>query len=456
MATASDQDSTQFEGSPSRFSRLGKGPAGLVRAVVPASWPRPRPGGLWRHADFTRLWAAQSISAVGAQVSLLAVPLIAVLTLQASPFAVGLLGFIANLPVLLIGLIAGVWVDRLRRRPILIAADLGRAALLLVIPIAWWSDALSMPLLYAVTLGTGLLTVLFDVAFLAYLPGLVERRDLVEGNSKLEASASSSQVVGPGLAGWLIGVAGAPVALLLDAVSFVASAFFLARIETPEPPATPHAARASVWSEMRDGLRLVRQSKILAALTACGATTSFSAWIFFAVYVLYMTRELGLTAEAVGLVFATGGFGALVGAMLAGPARRRFGLGRTLVGGQLFFGVTGLFVPLAIFVPSIALEVVVATEFLQWLGVIVYDVNAVSLRQAVITRGTEGRVNATARFLSWGLRPFGALAGGVLGGLIGLPWTLVVGEVGIFAAVLWLIWSPIPRLRELPGSSAPS
>ncbi|MDQ3467442.1 MAG: MFS transporter, partial [Chloroflexota bacterium] len=352
---------------------------------------RPPRGGLWRHADFTRLWAAQSISAVGSQVSLLALPLIAVLTLEASPFAVGVLGFVGGLPVLLIGLIAGVWVDRLRRRPLMIAADLGRAILLLTIPIAWWQGALSMSLLCVVTLLTGLLSVLFDVSFLSYLPTLVSRDALVEGNSKLEASASSSQVVGPGLAGWLVGVAGAPVALVLDAASFLASALVLTRIQAPEPASRPATDRASLWTEMKDGLRLVRQSRILAALVACGATTSFSAWIFYAVYVLYMTRELGLTAEAVGLVFATGGAGALAGAMLAGPVRRRFGVGPTLVGGQLFFGLTGLFVPLALFLPSIALEIVVATEFLQWLGVIVYDINAVSLRQAITPRGAEGR-----------------------------------------------------------------
>ncbi len=454
MVPSSDQESAPAKLGRSRLSRLPNKPAILSRSLPRAPWLRPPRGGLWRHADFTRLWAAQSISAVGSQVSLLALPLIAVLTLEASPFAVGVLGFVGGLPVLLIGLIAGVWVDRLRRRPLMIAADLGRAILLLTIPIAWWQGALSMSLLCVVTLLTGLLSVLFDVSFLSYLPTLVSRDALVEGNSKLEASASSSQVVGPGLAGWLVGVAGAPVALVLDAASFLASALFLTRIQAPEPASPPAADRASLWTEMKDGVRLVRQSRILAALVACGATTSFSAWIFYAVYVLYMTRELGLTAEAVGLVFATGGAGALAGAMLAGPVRRRFGVGPTLVGGQLFFGLTGLFVPLALFVPSIALEIVVATEFLQWLGVIVYDINAVSLRQAITPRGAEGRVNATSRFLAWGVRPFGSLLGGLLGGLIGLPWTLVVGEIGIFLAVFWLIWSPIPKLQELPRAAS--
>ena len=414
---------------------------------------RGRPGELWRRGDFVRLWAAQSISAVGSQVTLLALPLVAALTLEASAFEIGVLAAAETAPFLLVGLFAGVWVDRLRRRPILIATDLGRAALLLAIPLAAWLGLLGMPLLYAVALLTGTLTLFFDVAFLSYLPALVERDELVEGNSKLQASSSTAQVVGPGLAGALVGAVGAPFALLLDAVSFVASAGFLARIRTPEPPPA-RAAEAHVWREIGEGLGFVRREKVLWALAACSATVNVFAWVFFAVYLLYMTRDLGLGPGAVGLVFATGGVGALIGAIAADPLRRRFGLGPTIVGAQLLFGLTGLVIPLAALFPEIALEMVVASEFLQWLTVLVADVNGVSLRQALTPERVRGRVNATMRFLIWGPRPFGSLLGGALGGVIGLAPTLVVGELGMLAAVAWLVMSPLPGMKEMPEAAA--
>ncbi len=412
---------------------------------------RWRPGGLWRRGDFVRFWAAQSISAVGSQVTLLALPLVAALTLEASAFEVGVLAAAETAPFLLVGLFAGVWVDRLRRRPVLIATDLGRAALLLAIPLAAWLDLLGMPLLYVVALLTGTLTLFFDVAFLSYLPALVGREELVEGNSKLQASASTAQVVGPGLAGALVAAIGAPFVLLLDAVSFVASAGLLARIRAPES-APERTAQPHVWREIGEGLRVVRRDAILRALAASSAMVNVFAWVFFAVYVLYLTRELGLGPGAVGLVFATGGIGALIGAVAADPIRRRFGLGPTIVGAQLLFGLTGLVIPLAVLFPEIALEMVVASEFLQWLTVLVADVNAVSLRQALTPERLRGRVNATMRFLIWGPRPLGSLLGGVLGGAIGLAPTLVVGELGMLAAVAWLVASPLPGVKEMPAA----
>lgn len=406
-------------------------------------WPSRRLTGLWRQSDFRRFWAAQAVSAVGSQVTLLALPLIAALTLKASPFQVGVLAATETAPFLLIGLFAGVWVDRRRRRPILIAADLARAALLATIPLASVMGVLGMGLLYAVALLTGTLTLFFDVAFLSYLPALVGRDGLIEGNSKLQVSSSTAQVAGPGLAGWLIGIAGAPFAVTIDAVSFLVSGLLVTRIGTPEPAPKSVADEPHVWREIGEGLRTVRRDATLRALAACSATTSVFAWVFFAVYVLYMTRNLGLTPGAIGLVFATGGVGALAGALVAGPAARRFGQGRAIVWGQLLFGLFGLVVPLAVLVPAIALPMVVASEFLQWMAVVVYDVNALSLRLARTPDRLQGRVNATMRFLVWGLRPVGSLLGGYLGGAIGLPWTLVVGELGMLLAVGWLVGSPL-------------
>lgn len=407
----------------------------------------PRLGGLWRQPDFVRFWGAESISQVGSQVTVLALPLIAALTLRASPFEVGLLAAAGSAPPLLVGLLAGVWVDRLRRRPLLIVADLGRAALLLTIPLAAVAGLLSMPLLYGIALLTGTLTVLANVAYASYLTTLVRRAELAEGNGKLEASRSTALVVGPGVAGALIGVVGAPLVLVVDAASFLASAVLLGRIRTPEPPPGPRSGRR-VWHEIGEGLAVVGRHRILRPLALSAGTTELFAFVFFAVYVLYFTRELGLTPAAIGLVFATGGVGALIGALLAAPAGRRFGQGPAIVAAQLLFGLSGLLIPLAVFLPAIALEMVVASEFLQWLTIMTVNVNALSLRQALTPDGLQGRVNATFRFLVGGSQPLGSLLGGLLGGAIGLPWTLVVGEVGMLLAVGWLVASPLPRLRR--------
>jgi MFS family permease len=405
--------------------------------------------GLWRHADFVRFWAAQSVSAVGSQITLVALPLLAALTLDASAGQMGVLAAASGAPFLLFGLLAGVWVDRLRRRPLLVAADLGRAAVLAAVPLAALLDALRIELLWAVAFLVGSLTVLFDVAYLAYLPTLVRRDQLLEGNAKLEASASVGQVAGPGLAGALVGLLTAPVAILLDALSYLASALFLGRIRTPEPAAAP-AAESHVWREIGEGLGAVRRDRVLRALAACAATTNLFGFAFLAIYVLYMTRELGLGATGVGLVFALGGVGALAGAVLAGPITRRLGVGRTTIGAQALFGLFGLTVPLAVLFPGIALPMVAAAEFSQWLALLVFQVNAVSLRQARAPARLRGRVNATMRFLISGMQPVGSLLGGLLGGWLGLAPTLVLAIVGMMLGVLWLLASPLPALHDLP------
>ena len=429
------------------------------RAEQTPRWPSWWPKGLWRHLDFLCLWMAESISQLGSQVTPLALPLLAAVTLQASPFQVGLLAALAWTPWLVFGLVAGVWVDRLRRRPLMIAADLGRAAVLATVPLAAVLGLLRIEVLYAVALLTGVLTVFFDVAYLAYLPTLVARDRLIEGNSKLESSASTAQIAGPGIAGVLIPLVGAAGVILLDAVSFVGSALLIGRIRTKEP-ARGAVGRAEgdapaedrhVLREIGEGLRAVARQPILRSLAAASATTNLAGYLFLSIYVLYMIDELHLSSAAVGLVFAVGGVGALVGTVAAGPARTRFGVGPTILGAQVLFGVTGLLVPLAVLAPAIALPLVVAAEFLQWMMVLVYNVNAVSLRQAITPDRVMGRVNATMRFLVWGTRPFGALLGGILGGLIGLPLTLVVGEIGMFVAFAWLLASPLPRLRAVPA-----
>ncbi len=412
--------------------------------------------GLWRHREFLKYWTASAISDVGSQVTALALPLIGALTLAATPWQMGLLTASSTAPILLVGLFAGVWVDRRRRRPVLIASDVGRAVLLLTIPLASVLGLLTIELLCIVALLIGVLNVFFDVAHLAFLPVLVEREHLVDGNAKLEVTAAGAQVVGPSFGGALVGVLGAPFAVLLDALSFLVSGWLITRTRATEPPPAAPVARSSVWTEIREGFRVVLAQPLLRALVAASATMNFFGRMFLAVYVLYMTRDLGLGPVGVGLVLATGGIGSLAGALVAGPTTRRLGPGPMLILSQLVFGLTGLLVPLAILVPPLAIAMLVASEFGQWMAVIVYYVNAVSVRQAITPDRLQGRVNATIRFLGGGALPIGALAGGALGTVIGLAWTLVVAQLGTLLGFVWLLFSPVRELRTLPTLAPPT
>lgn len=410
-------------------------------------WPR---NGLWRHPGFLKLWAADSISQLGTQLTALALPLIAALSLNAGAGQMGLLVAAETAPALLAGLVVGVWVDRIRRKPVMVAADLGRAALLAAIPILWALDALRMEALYAVGFGVGLLTVFFDIAYLAFLPTLVRRDELQEGNGKLEASASFAQVAGPGLGGGLIGLITAPGAVVFDVVSFVASAVFIGRIDVDEPPPSPAAKERGFLASIGEGLRAVAVDPILRGLVLCSATITFFGWAFLAVYVLYMTEDLGLGATEIGFVFASGGAGALIGAVLSGPAAKRFGVGPTIVVSRLLMGIFGLTVPIAVLAPTVALPMVVFAEFAQWLAMIVANVNTISLRQAVTPDRLQGRVNATWRFIVGGVVPIGGLMGGLIGEWFGVQTTLVIGIVGMLASVIWVWFSPLRHLREIP------
>lgn len=409
--------------------------------------------GLWRDREFLKYWTASAISDVGSQITMLALPLIGALTLMATPWQMGALTAAGTAPIVIIGLFAGVIVDRLRRRPVLITADIARAALLLTVPLASVLGILRIEILYAVAFAVGALSLLFDVAHLAFLTSLVRREDLVDGNSKLEVTAATAQVVGPGLGGAIIGFLGAPFAVVLDALSFLVSGWLIKRTRALEPPRERGDERSSIWREIREGLGVVFAQPILRALMGCSATVNLFGRMFLAVYVLYMTRDLGLGPVGVGLVLATGGLGSLAGAFVGAPATRRFGFGPVLIASALAFGLTGLLVPLAVLFPSVALPMVVASEFGQWMSILVYYVAAITVRQAMTPDRLQGRVNATIRFVAGSALPVGALIGGALGGVIGLPLTLVVAELGTVLGVVWLVLSPVRSLRGLPEPS---
>jgi predicted MFS family arabinose efflux permease len=343
-----------------------------------------------------------------------------------------------------------VWVDRVRRRPVMIATDLGRAALLLIIPLAAVSGVLRIEILYAVLLSTGALTVLFDVANMSLLPSLVATDRIVESNTKLQSTSAAAHVVGPSVGGVLVSLLTAPFALLVDALSFVISAAFIARTRVAEAPPETRGGRSGVVGEITEGVHVVIDDRVLRALAGASATTILFGRMFMAVYVLYMTRVLGLSAVGVGLVFATGGVGSLAGSIVAERLARRFGPGPTMIGAQVAFGLTGMLVPLAVFVPSWALPMIIASEFAQWMAILVYWVNAISVRQAITPDRVLGRVNATMRFLAGGANPIGAVIGGALGGVIGIPLTLVVASFGMLLGFLWPLLSPVRGLSAMP------
>jgi MFS family permease len=411
-----------------------------------------RRGGLWDNRDFLKLWGAESVSQVGSQVTLVALPLAAALELDASPSQMGILTAAGTLPYLILGLFAGVWVDRLRRRPILLAMDLGRALTLLAVPIAWALDLLRIELLYAVALFAGVQTLFYEVAWVSFLPVVVRRDQLVEGNSKLHGSASAAQVAGPGMAGLLVGLITAPFALLVDAASFLASALAITRIRTHEPAPERHAEQ-HVFREMVEGLRAVFGNASLRAIALSGAFNGFFGYMFLAVYVLYMVEDLGLSSTEVGLVFSLGGLGAVIGAIIAEPVKRRFGIGPAVVAGRVLFGAGGLMVPLAVRFPSVEVPIVLTAEFVQWLVLVMAAVNEISLRQAIAPHRLLGRVSATMRFMNTGMVPLGALAGGFLGEQIGLRGTLVVGVIGMFLGAFWVWASPLRSMRTEPANS---
>jgi MFS family permease len=412
-----------------------------------------RLSGLLRHPDFLKLWTGQSVSLFGSQVTRLALPFTAILTLHATPAQMGILGAVQLAPFLLLGLFVGVWVDRLHRRPILIAADIGRALLLSAIPLMALTHTLRIEYMYAVGFALGTLELFFDVAYMSFLPSLIEREQLVDGNSMLQMSDSVAQVAGPGLGGALVQLLTAPLAILVDALTFLASAISIVAIGAREEPVQTEA-RGNVWSELREGLKLVIGNPLLRAIGGCTATLNLSANALFTVYMLYCTGTLGLKPAVIGAVFAIGGLSTVAGTLLASRAAGRFGLGPMLIASPFVIGLASLLIPLAGGPPLVAVLLLIAAQVLFGIGRPIFDINQLSLRQAITPARLQGRVNASMLFIMWGVIPIGSLLGGLLGTTIGLRPTLTVGAVGMSLAFIWVLLSPIRGLRRQPPGVA--
>jgi MFS family permease len=413
----------------------------------------PRRGGLIHHRDFRLLWAGQSISDVGTAVSGVVLPLVAVVYVHASAFEVGALAAAAWLPWLLIGLPAGVWVDRAQCRPILIGCDVVRAGLLGSIPVAAAFGALGLPQLFAVALLTGVATVLFQVAYVAYLPTLLGRDDLAEGNAKLQGSGAVAQVVGPGLGGLLVQAVRAPFALVADAVSYAVSVVALVGIREREPARAPAETR-HLGREVAEGARYVWRDPLLRVLTIEPAVANFFFTGYEAIVVLFLVRTVHVAPSAVGLLLSAASLGAVAGAAIARAVGRRFGTSRAAWLGIAVTSPFGLLIPLT--TRGAGLILFVAGSLVQFVGVLIYNVTIGSFRQAYCPPRILGRVVASMRFVLFGTAPLGALAGGILAGLLGVRpamWVLVAGTV---LPAFILAASPLRRMRDLPDAPPPA
>ncbi len=400
------------------------------------------------HVGFRWLWFAQTASQLGSQFSHLAIPLVGALLLDAKPFEMGLLLAAESVPFLLLGLPAGAIVDRQPKRRILITSDLLRALVLFTIPLAYWLECLTMAHLLLVALLVGVGTVFFDVAYMSYLPQLVGKEHLVDANAKLESTNAGARILGPGLAGSVVQLVGPAVALIADVIGFLASAVALGRIRGERFPAAP-VSRLRLTTDIREGLECVWGNPMLRPLLLSTAHFNLFSSASAAVFMLFAVNQLELSATALGTAFALGNVGLLAGAAWAQGASAHFGLGRTIWVTTLLSGLGALLVPLA--TPATALPMLVTSLAFVGFNMMLYNINQVSLRQSITPTELQGRMNATIRFIAWGIQPLGALAGGMLGETIGLLPTLVVAALGSAGSAFWILTSPVARLRDIPS-----
>jgi len=397
--------------------------------------------GLWLHADFVRLWSGQTISVLGSVVGITAMTFTAILSLHATAFQMGLLNSMRIAPGFLASLVAGVWVDRLRRRPLLIGADLGRAFVLSLIPLATFAGVLRLWQVYLVTVIVSILTLIFDIAYESYLPGLIAKQDLLEGNSKLSASAAAAEFAGFSIAGWLVQALSAPLAVLIDAASFGVSALSIGLIRAREAPVEPNAQR-NIRGEIGEGLKAVWQIPLLRASALVTLIFGLACGVSGAIIVLYMSRNLGFSPGILAMIWAVGGISSFIGAAFAPRLTKRLGPGRAMLIGLGVFALLLYCVPLARGATLASALLLIA----QQLGdgfCVVYNILQLNLRQTVASERVLGRVNAAIQFLYLGATLAGSLLGGGLGEAVGVRLALVIGSSLSVLSALVLAASPL-------------
>ena len=408
---------------------------------------------LWRNANFVHLWGAATVSTFGSLISRTAIPFTAILLLDASAADLGALRIAEMLPAFVFGLVAGAWVDRLRHRPIMIAADLGRALLLVSIPVAAIAGSLGLGQLLIVLAAVSVLGVFFDVAYQSHLPAIVANEDLVEANSKLSAAGSVAEAASFSAAGWLIQLFTAPIAILVDAVSFVASAGLVAGMKDPARPTpdTKPETPGSIVGDIATGLRTVWKQPVLRGLVMSGLFQNVSFGMFGTVYLLYVSRDVGFDPGVLGLIFAVGGVSAFAGAVIAGRVSR-FGVGAVMIASLAIGAVGGVFIPLAVAANVIGVVFLILHQIVGDAAYTVYDINQVSLRQAMAPSRLLGRVNASMRVAEFGAILLGTVAAGYLGETIGLRPTVWLAVALFFVAAVALALSPVRHVRRIPDS----
>ncbi|TDQ00194.1 MFS transporter [Labedaea rhizosphaerae] len=408
-------------------------------------------GGLLRDPDFRRLWLADAVSQLGTRMGQLALPLLVVLTLDATSLEVSLVRVAQTVASLAIGLQVGAWCDRLRCRPVLIAADLARLVLLGSLPLAAVLGVLTLAQVYVVVLLVGAATVFFDVAHLTYLPRLVERDELVEGNAKLRANMSVAAVAAPSLSGVVVQVLTAPVAVLADALSYLWSALWVWRIRAPEP-APPRVRRRPLRAEIAEGVRAVLADPVLRAIAGSNATMAVFQSAQMAIWVVFLVRDIGLSPGTIGVLSTAGLVGALVGSALVRRLTEVVGAARLLWLATLGAGAGFLLNPLT--GPGPRLAFAVAASFIASACIIVLVVVQVSFQQAIVPTTLLGRVNGTMNLFYWGGAPVGALLGGLVADQFGARTMLWVAGLGVVASAGWLLASPLRRMRDMPDATS--
>lgn len=403
---------------------------------------------LWAVPDYRNLWMSQTTSLFGTGITLLALPLVALLALDASPFEIGLLWALEYLPILLIGLPAGVWVERLPLRAVMIGADLVRAVALLAVPVALALGVLSMPVLYVVVFIIGLGALFYDVAQLSILPSLVAQDRLVDANGKLELSRSVAQIGSPAVGGVMVQLLTAPLAVLADVVTYLSSAWYVLRIRKPAPVPRP-AEQSSLRTEIREGMRFVFGHPLVRPLLWCATLAELASAIILALQVVFATEELALTPAMIGVALAVGNGGGVVGALVAEPLARRFGTGPTFMGSIVLFAAGSAILPLSTGPVTFS-----AGLFVAYLGAFTFNVLQVSLCQAVTPPHLLGRMNSVFRFATWGVIPIGAAGGGLLVDVIGLPGVFWLAAALNALSFLPPLFSAIPKLREVVAHDA--
>ena len=410
---------------------------------------------LWRHRDFVKIWSASTASLLGSQVTLFAVPFIALTMLGASVFQVSLLTAVEMLPFLLFTLPAGAWLDRMLRRPVLVAADLGRAVVLMSIPIAWLAGALTLWQLYAVAFITGTMTAFFDIADQSYLPAILERDDLVDGNANLQISYSVAQIGGPTLGGNMIAIVAAPLSITVDAISFLISGAFISAIrrreEKPARRLDASGRPASIRAEIVEGLRYVLGHRYLRPIAACTGLGNLFGAMLFGIFPFLIWNELKLPPAFYGSVMGLASVGFLVGATLSSRMPHSIGIGRTII----VSAALGSPAYLLITSTTSNLNLAAVTLFVGWFVVamtqVIYNVAQISLRQAITPSEMQSRMNATMRFIVWGTIPIGSIMGGALATFVPVRVALMIAAVGSFTAIVPLLASPLRDLRDIPA-----